>query len=314
MSNDSQKKPRRRRRWLKRLLVLAVLGVVLWLGSSYAVAYRLTRRPHPLAPEPVPALPWAADVRAFRLATTDHQDLGAWFVPGPADRPDRPAVLLLHGNGARRGACVAEAELLHDAGSPVLMVTHRAHGDSTGDVNDIGFSARRDVVAAVEWLEQNQPGRPVVLWGQSLGAAAGLFAVEELGSRVRGYVLECPYRDLRTAVRNRLDNHLPPVLDRVADAGLSLMAPLVLPDIDRISPLEASANVPPGTPVLILAGGNDTRARPDEARAIAERIGPRADFVLIEKGGHLELLKADPERCRRAVLDLLERCQSRGGS
>jgi hypothetical protein len=39
-------------------------------------------------------------------------------------------------------------------------------------LNDFGYSARQDVLAAVDWLEHNHFGRPVVVWSQSLGAAA----------------------------------------------------------------------------------------------------------------------------------------------
>jgi pimeloyl-ACP methyl ester carboxylesterase len=286
------------------VLALAVLAVGTWLAGSFAVAHQLTRRPHPVRTEPVPTLGWGS-ARELRLSTSDDQQLGAWFVPG---RSDCPAVLLLHGNGGSRSDCLAQAELAAADGCPVLLVTHRAHGDSTGTVNDFGYSARHDVVAAVGWLEADQPGRPVVIWGRSLGSAAALFAAADLGPRVRGYVLECPYRDLRTAVRNRTRLHLPLLLDRVANAGFSVAGPAVLPDADRISPLDAAAGVPPGTPVLVLAGGADRHATADEAREIAERIGPAAELVVIDGAGHLALDRADPEQYRTAVRAFLAKC------
>jgi uncharacterized protein len=288
------------------LLLLALAVVGLWLAGSYAAAYRLTRRPHPRCAEPVPDFPHAA-VQSFRLATDDGEDLGAWFVPG---RPDRPLVLILPGNGCDRASCLNQAGWLAEDGCSVLLLSLRAHGDSTGEVNDFGFSARHDVNAAVAWAETNHPGRPIVVWGRSLGSAAALFAAKELGRRVRGYVLECPYRDLRTAVRNRTRLHLPPLVDGVTYFGLMTTAPLVLPDVDRVSPLEAAGDVPEGIPVLILAGGKDRRARPDEAAAIRERIGPGAELVVIEDGDHLALEAADARRIRDAVRGLISRCSN----
>src|SRR2546426_914446 len=82
-------------------------------------------------------------------------------------------------------------------------------------------------------------GRPVVVWGSSLGAAATIFAAKDLGHQVSGYILECPYQDLHTAVRNRTEIYLPPLLDRVAYAGLLTVSTLVLPNADKISPIEA---------------------------------------------------------------------------
>jgi alpha-beta hydrolase superfamily lysophospholipase len=79
------------------------------------------------------------------------------------------------------------------------MISLRAHGDSTGDFNDMGYSARHDVVAAVEFLERRRPGNPIVIHGLSMGAGAAVFASGELGHRIKGYVLESPYRDLKIA-------------------------------------------------------------------------------------------------------------------
>jgi alpha-beta hydrolase superfamily lysophospholipase len=239
----------------------------------------------------------------LRLTTHDGEQLGAWFVPG---RERLPVVLLLHGNGGCRRKCARQAELLQSLGHPVLLISFRAHEDSTGEVNDFGYSGRHDVVAAVDWLEQNQPGRPILVWGQSAGAAAALFAAEELGSHVHGYILECPYRDLHTAVRNRTRMYLPPLVDALGAQGLFLIAPLVLPHADSISPLKAAARVPTSTPVLLLAGGKDRHALPEEAQDIQQCLGARARLVVFEGADHVKLLQADPERYRDCVTCFLE--------
>jgi fermentation-respiration switch protein FrsA (DUF1100 family) len=181
-------------------------------------------------------------------------------------------------------------------------MTLRAHGDSTGAINDFGRSASADVLAAVDWLEGRCPGRRIVLWGRSLGASAAAFAAAKLGTRVHGYLLESPFQDLRTAVWNRTSIALPPILDRVAYAGLVTVAPLVLSDIDDISPLNAIAGVPASVPILILAGGADRHALPDEARAIYERVRDHATLVVVERCGHLQMDQFDPVGYRAMVL------------
>lgn len=296
--------PTRPRRWRRRLALAAVFGVALWLSLSLLVADQLTRRFARVRPEPVPAVPWGT-LRELRLDTTDGEELGAWFAPGSIDKSP---VLLLHGNGGCRSDCLDLAEWLAGDGHPVLLVTLRCHGDSSGERNDFGYSARRDVIAAVAWLESNCAGRPVV-WGRSLGAAAALFASGELGPRVAGYALECPYRDLRTAVRNRVRVRLPQPFSWAAYTGLSITAPLVIDDVDRISPIDAAAEVPKDVPVLLLAGGADAVATPAEAVAIGERIGRRAEVVVFESAGHVALYATDPERYREVGRRFLARCR-----
>lgn len=291
-----------RRRW-RRLLLAAGLAIALWLFASWVVADQLTRRHGAVRPEPLPAVAWGTP-RDVRLETVDGERLGAWFFAG---RPDRQPVLLLHGNGGSRADCLDAAEFLVAAGHPALLVTLRCHGDSTGERNDFGYSARRDVVAAIDWLAKECPGR-VVVWGRSLGSAAAVFAAHELGERVGGYVLECPYRDLRTAVRVRTQRYLFWPADRVAYAGLAVAAPLVLGDVDRISPIDASAGIPHDVPVLILAGGADPLATPAEAAAIGERIGPRAEVVVFPGAGHVALFGSAPARYRELGLRFVAAC------
>jgi alpha-beta hydrolase superfamily lysophospholipase len=294
-------------RRLKLGLLLTASLVTLWLLASLAIALRLTRRAQPPFPEPVPAADWGK-LEPHRLRTIDGQEIGAWFVPGAEDAA---SVLLVHGIGASRSACLGRARILTAKSCSVLMITLRAHGDSTGDSNDMGYSARHDIVAAVEFLERRRPGNPIIIHGLSMGGAAAVFASGELGERVRGYILESPYRDLKTAVRNRTENALPPILDRIAYLGLLLVSPLVLPDLAKTSPVEAAGGIPPGVPVLILAGGEDPVARPYEARAILDRVSSHGRLVLFQHAGHMNF----PETCtglyQQSVLGFLRGIKGR---
>ena len=296
---------KRRRRVLLLGLAVALGLVAAWLGSSYAVAYRLTRRARPPYEEPPPSLSWGR-IQPVRLSTADGEALGAWYIEG---EPKRPLVILFHGNGGSRTACLREAQLASKVGCSVVLVTLRAHGDSTGQLNNFGLSARHDVIAAVTWAEEHCPGKTVVVWGQSIGSAAAIFASEELKTRVRGYILECPYRDLRTLVRNRTRIYLPPVLDQIAYSGLLVTAPVVLPEFQRVSPLDAVSGIPNESRVLVLSGTADQRARPDKARVIHEGIKAPARWVEIEHGDHLELAAADEVAYTEAVVGFLKECQ-----
>jgi alpha-beta hydrolase superfamily lysophospholipase len=288
------------RRW-KRWLALGLVAVVLWLVASLAIAYRLTRRARPAFAEAIPPFVHL-NHESGRIKTSDGEELGAWYLPGAGTGP---SVLLLHGNGGTRRQCLDLASDLVNRGASVLMISFRAHGDSTGESNDFGFSARRDVVAAVEYLERRRPGRAIVIHGTSLGAAAATFASGELGGRVRGYILECPYRDLKSAVRNRTQAYLPPVLELVAYAGLRLVAPLVVPDLERIAPVAAVAGIPKDVPVLILAGGIDLKATPDDARAILNQVQTHGSLSLYANAGHMKLRATEPDRYLSEVAEFI---------
>ena len=290
-----------------RIAVSIGLGLVLlWALTSFAAAYFLTRRPAPQTAEPVPRVSWGTAEEQV-LETSDGQRLGAWLFAG---NDHIPAVVLLHGNGESRSHSLPCAQLLSEAGYTVLAITLRCHGDSTGDVNDFGRSAAADVVAAVDLLERRFPGKPVVVRGMSLGAAAAIFAAGRLGDRVAAYILECPFRDLRTAVRNRTRYYLPPIVEFIAYQGLVLMAPLVIDAPDGIAPIREIVAIPPRVPVLLLAGENDQRATPSEVSEFQSAIASHATMVVISGADHGKLYPAQAEQYSRVVLEFLRRLKN----
>lgn len=276
----------------RKLAITFVLLAVLWLTLSTGAAWWLTARPFPQdAEEPAPTLAWGV-VEPVRLTASDGVTLGAWFVDGAS--PTAPVVVVAHGYRSKRSWTIDVAERFGQRGCSVLAVSLRTHGDSDGTFNDFGFGARLDVVAAVNWLETRCPKRRIGLWGTSLGAAAHVYASDDLGERVSGLMLDCPYENLRIAVRNRTRLFLPPILDQAAYAGLTTAGPWFLGDVDRLSPVKAAAKIPKSLPVTLLAGGLDRRATPAEAEAIAAAIGENARCVVIADGTHSQLHVADP--------------------
>jgi pimeloyl-ACP methyl ester carboxylesterase len=107
-------------------------------------------------------------------------------------------------------------------------------------------------------------------------------------------------------VRNRTENALPPILDAVAYQGMVTVAPLVLADVDRISPLNAINDIPQNVPVLILAAENDRKARPVEARSLQDRIKDHCRLILFENTDHVKFLDVHPKRFRDAVLEFVK--------
>src|SRR5262249_61720016 len=132
-----------------------------------------------------PIVAWGS-FEEHQLRTSDGETLGAWLHRG---NPYGASVLVLHGNrGCRRNSLPA-AEFFAGQGCSVLLVSLRAHGDSTGEVNDFGYSARHDVIAAVQFLEHERPGRTIIVTGTSMGAAARPFPFRSCGGSVRRFPL-----------------------------------------------------------------------------------------------------------------------------
>jgi alpha-beta hydrolase superfamily lysophospholipase len=256
----------------RRIVVVLVIGLASWALSGLAAAYALTRRTHARTVETPEGDP---PFVSLRLRTSDGLAIGAWL----AERDTDPvAVVLVHGHGASRSAVIEEARALWSAGASVMPISMRAHGDSDGDVDDLGWSARHDVEAAVLHLHEARPDRRIVVLGYSAGAAAAIDAAEALGDRVAGWVLVAPYADLALATRHRTQRYLPPGIEWIAYAALRLGALVVFPDLDRMRPIDHAGAL--AAPSLFVAGGADDRAPESEVRAIAARASDARTIVV----------------------------------
>jgi pimeloyl-ACP methyl ester carboxylesterase len=106
-------------------------------------------------------------------------------------------------------------------------------------------------------------------------------------------------------VRNRTAAFLPFPLDGIAFAGLNLVGPIFLPDMERMAPVDRVAEIPPSVPILIMSGGRDNRARPEEVEAIYQRVAAHARLVVFPQATHGQFLEQGGAAYREAVLGFL---------
>ncbi|MSR62129.1 MAG: alpha/beta fold hydrolase [Planctomycetes bacterium] len=280
-----QRRTGRLRQFVLRSSALVALG---WLASGAFTAWKLTDRPNPLRAERQPTWLRAEDVR---LKTRDGEELGAWFDPGA---PGKPVVLFFHGMGGSRSSLALSAQRVSMEGDGYLAVSLRSFGDSSGGALDFGWSSRADVLAAVEFVEAHKPGAPLIVVGQSLGAAAAIFAAPELGRRVSGYVLEGPYRDLEKACHDRLDRQLFAPFASLAFLGLRLWAPCFLPTaLDAVRPIDQVGRFSAGVPVLFVAGAYDEQAPVEDVRFLTETCSADAELAVLDAHDHRDLWALD---------------------
>jgi pimeloyl-ACP methyl ester carboxylesterase len=173
-------------------------------------------------------------------------------------------------------------------------------------VNDAGWGAQHDVVAAVEFLRRQYPGKPIYVVGESMGAAAAIFAAGQLRDRVAGYFLSHPYKDLDSAVWNRLHRRLIPGLDWLAYGGMKLWGRVFLPVAPgRICPYDSLQDIPATVPVVFITGSADLHARLAEVTAMYERIQSHAKLVVFEGAGHKPLDRYDRQLFRATLMEFL---------
>ena len=128
------------------------------------------------------------DFESVTLATSDNEQLHAWFVP--AD-PARGTLLFCHGNAGNISHRLDSIRLFHELGLSVLIFDYRGYGQSSGKPSEKG--TYRDADAAWQYLVEQRgiPPQRIILFGRSLGASIAA----ELASRqaAAGVILESAF-------------------------------------------------------------------------------------------------------------------------
>ncbi|QIX62653.1 alpha/beta hydrolase [Hymenobacter sp. BT18] len=126
--------------------------------------------------------------------------LEAWYAPVPGARG---TVALFHGYTSNKSAQLTEAAYFRQLGYSILLTDFAGNGGSEGNRCTVGYREAEDVRAVFQWLQRQQPGQRIVLYGVSMGAEAILRAESELGVQPTANIVECPYGSMLQTARNR---------------------------------------------------------------------------------------------------------------
>jgi uncharacterized protein len=220
--------------------------------------------------------------------------LEAWFVPTASTRG---TVVMFHGHAAAKDTLLRPAQVVHDLGWSVLLVDFYGSGGSGGRETSIGFHEAEDVASAAVYASE-LGSRPVVLLGESMGAAAILMAMHTRDLPVQALVLESPFDRLLGTVEHRFTGMgVPPF----PAAHLLVFWGGVQQGFDglRFNPVEDAVAV--RCPTLLMSGGRDPWVRPEEAQAIYTRLSGPKTFHEFPDLGHQSLLNGHPSEWRETV-------------
>ena len=237
--------------------------------------------------------------RAVTIPSTGSIQLGAWFCP----KKDAATVaILFHGYSADKSCLLAEARQFNELGCAVLLVDFRGSGKSSESCTTVGYDEAEDVAAAVAYAREQWPGNRIVLFGQSMGAAAVLRAVGRLGVKPDAIILEAVFDTMLNTIRHRFEAmHVPsfPCAELLVFWGGRQMG------FDGFghNPVDYAANV--ACPSLVMHGGGDARAHLADARQVFDRLAGPKRFVEFPHAGHEPYVKRNREEWRAAVSGML---------
>jgi alpha-beta hydrolase superfamily lysophospholipase len=280
------------------LLTGAYLLAIAFRGSHVLVRPQV--RPFLPEPEGAPATPAdiGLDYEAVRFTTDDGVTLSGWLIP--AARQTRTAVIVLHGfSGHRLPELAAFVPWLQERHN-VLQFDFRGHGESGPGSVTLGAHERRDVAAAVRFLESRGLG-PIALFGISMGGATAIVSAPDLP--VAAVIADAPFAELRHPIANRMREigyPLSTVGARLVVAGASLRTRSRLAD-----PISVVGHIAPRA-LLLIAPQADQLISWRQSEKLFAAAGEPKELFLVPDAGHAEAYAVAPEAYRSRVLAFLE--------
>jgi len=305
---------RRIRRWIGFFLSSYA---VFCLGAGVFVA-EMTLHPQrrPLPETRAALLPISqlvgGDLHDVSITASDGIVLRAWSI-----RPSQPngdAVILLHGLSDNRLGMIGYARLLLAQGYSILMPDARAHGASDGTLVTYGMIERGDIHRWFQWVEDNEPSHCIFGFGESMGAAELLQALQA-EPRFCAVAAESPFANFYEIAYDRVGQYFQtgPWL------GRTVLRPLVEVaffyarrkyglDLAQVSPEDVVAASE--VPVFLIHGKDDHNIPIRHSRSIKAHK-PSVKLWEVPGTDHCGSISTHPDEFRNLLLDWFDSHRSR---
>ena len=294
-----------------RLFKAAAFGTAVYAGVCGLLHYEIfnrkatipgkiyeSSRPKPAndtAPQPEDErLAWmkAQQFTEYTLQNADGQTLKAFFLPADTDS-DRYAICS-HGyrcHGRREFRYITK--FYHDRGFNVLMVDHRAHGDSEGAWITFGKKESEDLLLWIDWVKsEKNADAQIVLHGVSMGAATVLMLSDrtEILPNVKYIVSDCAFTTVYDQFRSVIEKTRIPF--RPLFAGVDVVnRALTGFSLQDASPITHVQNA--CVPILFVHGAADDFVPTEMGKINYEACTSEKDLLLVDGAGHAESYQTD---------------------
>lgn len=192
-------------------------------------------------------------------------------------------------------------------GLSVLVIDPRAHGDSDGEFNTVGFEEHADAIAWVQFLQEECGIRSVVFHGICIGCASGIYALTspDCPDIVDGIVTDGMFTTFFESFYHRLRcYHIPslPGLDIVLlDAWMRYFTGHTM----RVGPIHYIDKL--DKPLLMLHSKADRYSTADQGQKLFDRAGTQhKKLEWFEGCAHSQLRISDTEHYDSAIEDFLQ--------
>lgn len=234
------------------------------------------------------------EYRDISFHSNDGTLLHGWWLP--AKETVLGTILFLHGNAENISTHIASVHWLPEQGYNVFLFDYRGYGRSQGvtEIEGVHRDAESAIATLLE-LPENE-GRPIIVFGQSLGGAIATHTVAHSAhrNRIKALIVESGFSSYRQIAREKFGSFW---------LTWPLQYPLSWTVTDRYSPLDAVATIAP-IPLLLVYGKEDPIVPFHHGQQLFAVAHEPKELWLMPDGRHITTF-AQPEQ-RQRLLDYLK--------
>lgn len=243
---------------------------------------------------------YALDYETHTIEVSDEILLEGWLIPHEDPIGN---VLMFHGYAAAKASILSEAAAFHELGYDVFMIDFRGSGGSSLSETSIGYFEAEDVAAAAKYVQKNFDWDDLIFYGQSMGSAAILKAVNDGKISPDMIILESVFDKALSTVNNRFAAMNIPSFP---SSHVLIFWGSVIQNFNGFShnPIDYATKIQ--SPILFLFGENDPRVTLDQANAVYEQVQTEKELVIFENAGHESYYATDPQKWNTEIKEFLE--------
>lgn len=236
------------------------------------------------------------------FTSKDGLILPGWYM---ASSDKNKAILLVHGRGADRTEGMRYAKPLIAAGYNVLAFDMRHPRQNPNIISTMSFHEQKDVIAALDFLENEKNIKDIGLMGFSMGAATGIIVMAK-DPRIKVGVFSGGYANGMDELAEQAKKiyslpryPLMPIVEKFFEWRGNL-------DVDEINPESYISQISP-RPVYIMHGTADQTVDFSHGQRLYKAAKEPKQFWQAQGGRHTRLWQLNKKKAETSVVEFFNR-------
>lgn len=216
------------------------------------------------------------------------------------------AIILVHGIGGCKEHFTKAAIDLANKGYESWIFDNRAHGESGGKYSTYGFHEKHDISRIVDEIKNRLPNHKIGIWGNSLGGAIAIQAVE-IDKRIDFGIIESTFTELDKIVYDYQKRYAFNIgVKWACNIALKKASEIAKFKPDDVKPINSVKNIQ--QPMLIAHGDADENIKYEYGQQLFNNLAANDKiFVPVKGAGHYSMYQFGGEIYSDKLFHFLER-------